>query len=134
MNEANLVKLCLPDPPTPTSSALPLSVPIKRDIFIKWTMASLKNTKSIPDPRTVSLYCCKKLISLSSNSGYEGIFKNNINILSFLAYLLVHRSWELQIQSLLAHLQWALEGHVKSRQNMAPQQVYPACFRLILPQ
>lgn len=32
MNEAKRVKLCFPDPPTPTSSALPLTVRIIREI------------------------------------------------------------------------------------------------------
>ena len=35
MKEANLVRLCLPEPPTPTSRALPLSVRMMREIWIR---------------------------------------------------------------------------------------------------
>lgn len=44
MWEASLVKLCFPDPPTPTNSALPLGCFKMRLIRDKWAMASLKNT------------------------------------------------------------------------------------------
>lgn len=67
MKEANLVNDCLPDPPTPTKRAWPLGVLIMREILTKWIMASLKNTKSIPAPRILSLYCWRKYISLSSS-------------------------------------------------------------------
>ena len=75
MKDASRVRLCLPDPPTPTNKALPRSVRMRRDIFIKWTIASLKNTRSIPEPLIVSLYCWRKLPSLSFKSGYDGIYK-----------------------------------------------------------
>jgi hypothetical protein len=45
MNEASLVKLCLPDPPTPTSRAWPRGVRITREIFTKFVMASYSYTK-----------------------------------------------------------------------------------------
>jgi len=40
MNEANFVKDCLPEPPTPTKSACPLGVRIIRDILIRLVIAS----------------------------------------------------------------------------------------------
>ena len=82
IKEANLVRDCLPEPPTPTRRALPQGVRIIRDIWIdkqrqtfvmttyrvcfvwwtntlaltRWTIASLKNTRSKCAPLTVSLY------------------------------------------------------------------------------
>lgn len=40
MYDANLVRLCFPDPPTPTNNAFPWGVRIIRDILIKWMIAS----------------------------------------------------------------------------------------------
>lgn len=36
--------------------------------FTRWSMASGKNTRSIPAPRTISLNCERNISSLSSNS------------------------------------------------------------------
>jgi len=32
-----------------------------REIFTKWVMASRKNTRSIPEPRILSLYCWRNI-------------------------------------------------------------------------
>ena len=40
MKEESRVRLCLPEPPTPTASAWPLGVRIIREIFTRWVMAS----------------------------------------------------------------------------------------------
>lgn len=45
MNEANLVRLCFPDPPTPTSRAFPCGVRRIREIRIRWVIASCHWTK-----------------------------------------------------------------------------------------
>ena len=47
MLEANLVKLCLPDPPTPTSSAFPPGLFNILAITSRCSMAKLNSTKSI---------------------------------------------------------------------------------------
>lgn len=41
--------------------------------FIKWTIASLKNTRSMCAPRTVSLYDIMNICSRSFNSWKPGI-------------------------------------------------------------
>lgn len=38
--DASLVRLCFPDPPTPTNNAFPCGVRMIRDILIKWLIAS----------------------------------------------------------------------------------------------
>lgn len=45
MQDANLVKLCLPDPPTPINKALPLFCLKILHILLKCKIASLKKTK-----------------------------------------------------------------------------------------
>lgn len=40
MYDASLVRLCFPDPPTPTNNAFPCGVRIIRDTLIKWMIAS----------------------------------------------------------------------------------------------
>ncbi len=45
MNDASLVRLCLPDPPTPISRAFPRGVRRIREIRIRWVMASCHWTK-----------------------------------------------------------------------------------------
>lgn len=48
INEDSLVKLCLPEPPTPTNKAWPLGVLITREILTRLVMASWRrNIKSI---------------------------------------------------------------------------------------
>ena len=37
-------------------------------------MASLKNTKSMPAPRTMSLYCCMQDTSFSERNSKEGTY------------------------------------------------------------
>lgn len=41
-------------------------------------MASLKNTRSMPAPRILSLYCSKYILSLSSRPSKDGILKIEI--------------------------------------------------------
>lgn len=82
MNEASLVKLCLPEPPTPTKRALPLGVLTILDIIIKFTMASWKNTKSMAAPRTASLYCSTN----TKNKINSSTFKYFVCALHFLLY------------------------------------------------
>ena len=55
----------LPGVSYPTRRALSLSVRMIRDIFMRWIIASLKKTRSIPAPLTVSLYCIMNCSSLS---------------------------------------------------------------------
>lgn len=48
--------------------------------LMRWIMASLKNTRSMPAPRILSLYCSRYIFSLSSRPSNDGIFtikKNN---------------------------------------------------------
>ena len=82
-------------------------------------MASLKNTRSIPEPRTVSLYCAWKLDSRSINSSCGGIYcyiKNDSTVVpgvrreNGFINVQAHKSLELQTQSPLAHLLWAQVG------------------------
>jgi hypothetical protein len=40
MNDDSRVKLCFPEPPTPTNKEWPLGVLITREIFTKFVMAS----------------------------------------------------------------------------------------------
>ena len=86
MKEASLVSDCLPEPPTPTRRACPLGVRMIREIFTRWVMASLKNTRSIPEPRILSLYCCRNISNLSSKTSNDGTYVQKIqtfiNILS----------------------------------------------------
>mmetsp|Transcript_18328 Transcript_18328/g.62276 ORF Transcript_18328/g.62276 Transcript_18328/m.62276 type:complete len:287 (+) Transcript_18328:2776-3636(+) len=46
MYAASLARLCLPEPPTPTSSAEPRSMQNRRPMRIRWYMASVKSTRS----------------------------------------------------------------------------------------
>lgn len=45
MNDANLVRLCFPDPPTPTSRPFPCGVRRIREIRIRWVIASCRRAK-----------------------------------------------------------------------------------------
>ena len=65
IKEANLVKLCFPDPPTPTSIMFPPGFLIALAILSKCQTASSKKTRSILEPLMISLYCSKKKVSLS---------------------------------------------------------------------
>lgn len=86
MKEASFVSDCFPLPPTPktvflenplndyvvfyvpTSIMLPLGCLRTLDILTKWSMASGKNTKSIPDPLTISLNCDRNISKRSKSS------------------------------------------------------------------
>ena len=46
--------------------------------LIKWIMASWKNTRSIPAPRMLSLYCSKYIFNLSSRPSNDGTFKRRL--------------------------------------------------------
>lgn len=78
MKEASLVRDCFPEPPTPTSRALPRGVRMMRDTFTRCIMASLKKTRSMPDPRMPSLYCWRNICNLSSSTSKLGICKRPI--------------------------------------------------------
>ena len=79
MKEASLVRDCFPEPPTPTSRALPRGVRMMRDTFTRCIMASLKKTRSMPDPRMPSLYCWRNICNLSSSTSKLGICNRPTN-------------------------------------------------------
>lgn len=66
MKDASLVRLCFPEPPTPTSRALPCGVLRMREIRIRWIMASCDWTTQRAE--LVHVTGCDGLIKFMSSS------------------------------------------------------------------
>jgi len=104
MNDARRVSDCLPEPPTPTSSAWPRGIRMIREIVIKWVMASSKKTRSRPAPRTLSLYWASNCCSLSRSRSKLSICQRYNVIVKFqrrwqseclmLCYLMLYILWK----------------------------------------
>jgi len=88
MKEARRVNDCFPEPPTPTSSAWPRGVRMIREILIRWRIASSKNIRSIPAPRTLSLYWPRNSCSLSRSWLKDSICQRPCNQLTLLRSIL----------------------------------------------
>lgn len=75
MLEDNLVKLCLPDPPTPMSRAFPLFCLSILLILLKCNIASLKKTKSIVLPGYYPLYLSRYYENLLGKASISSILE-----------------------------------------------------------
>lgn len=78
MYDASLVRLCFPDPPTPTNNAFPCGVRIIRDILIKWMIAScVLREKGIRDAKIMyynQLATCHQATASQQLDGFSGAY------------------------------------------------------------
>lgn len=74
MLDASLVKLCLPEPPTPIKRALPLFCLRILQILLRWRMASLKKTKLIDFPGYYPLCFARYSLNFLGRHSKSSIF------------------------------------------------------------
>lgn len=79
MYDASLVRLCFPDPPTPTNNAFPCGVRIIRDILIKRIIAScVLREKGMKRCKNNALYnqleACHQPTASQQLDGFSGAY------------------------------------------------------------